>query len=620
MAFLLLALTFLAVSLALLATGGFTASVFGVRVSAHSPLPSAAGAALALSVWLVVARRAKTVSADLLRLHAWIERQARAIVLTIAALSGAAAVFFGTFSAAGSDASGYLSQAAMLSAGRLSREEPLAAVANWPDARTTLAPLGWRAGAGTTQVPTYAVGLPLLTAIPHALGGAIAASLVVSVSAALAVWFAARLAMLLAGGAAGVLAAVWIATVPVHIWGSIQPMSDVPVTAAWLACWLWIAKTAALRQAQGRPERSRGAEKGTVPFMAVFASLAGAIAVLIRPNLAPLAAMPWLYLIMRAPHAKAIAAASFAAPVAAAGVLIASLQWRYFGSPFQSGYGSASEIYALSNVVPNAALYLRWLLDTHGPWLLVAPAVLLVNHPSTLRQAQFRPEQSRGATRMRSLRAGTSLLPWMLAFAALVCCAYFLYAIFEHWSYLRFLLPAMAIAAIAVAVLVVSASRKLPAAAHAPVVLAIVLALAASNIASARELGVFRLAARQSRALLAGRYLASVLPPHAVVISGEQSGSIRYYTGRSIVRWDFLAADSLPHVTEQLVASGYDVWIALDDWEVPTYREKFAPLVTAGLDWPPAVDAGTDGRTQAWRLRDRAPFLAGARVLTDRLR
>jgi uncharacterized membrane protein YhaH (DUF805 family) len=594
MALLSIALTLTTISVALLATGGFTASVFGVRVSAHSPLPSAAGAALALSVWLVVAWRAKAVSADLSRLHAWIERHARAIVLTIAALSGAAAVFFGTFSAAGSDASGYLSQAAMLSADRLSREEPLAAIANWPDARTSLAPLGWRAGAGTTQVPTYAVGLPLLMTIPHALGGAIAASLVVSVSAALAVWCAARLAMLLAGGTAAVLAAVWIATLPVHIYESIQPMSDVPVTAAWLACWLWIAKPAALRQAQSRPERSRGAEKGTVPFMAVFASLAGAIAVVIRPNLAPLAAMPCLYLIVRAPHAKAIAAASFAAPVAAAGVLIAYLQWRYFGSAFNSGYGSASEIYSLANVVPNAALYFRWLVDTHGPWLLAAPAALFVTRASILR--------------------------WMIAFAALVCFAYFVYSIFEHWSYLRFLLPAMAIAAVAVAVLVVSASRRLPAAAQAPVCLAIVLALGASNIASARELGVFRLAARQSRAMLAGRYLASVLPPHAVVISGEQSGSIRYYTGQSIVRWDFLAADSLPHVTEQLVASGYDVWIALDDWEVPTYREKFAPLATAGLDWPPAVDAGIDGRTQAWRLRDRAPFLTGARVLTDRLR
>jgi hypothetical protein len=74
------------------------------------------------------------------------------------------------------------------------------------------------------------------------------------------------------------------------------------------------------------------------------------------------------------------------------------------------------------------------------------------------------------------------------------------------------------------------------------------------------------------------------------------------------------------HVTQQLTTSGYDVWVALDDWEVPKYREKFSPTTAGGLDWPPAMDAGTDGRTQAWRLRDRAAFLSGARVLTDRLR
>jgi hypothetical protein len=120
--------------------------------------------------------------------------------------------------------------------------------------------------------------------------------------------------------------------------------------------------------------------------------------------------------------------------------------------------------------------------------------------------------------------------------------------------------------------------------------------------------------------VLAGEYLAAAVAANAVLISGEQSGAMRYYTGRSIVRWDFLEAETLPQVEARLVNAGHDVWIVLDDWEVGLYREKFRSTAHAGLDWPPVVDAGVDGRIQAWRLRDRAAFLAGRRLRTDRLR
>jgi hypothetical protein len=588
-----LAVLSLTISAALIATGGFQTAVAGVRVSARSPLTAAAIGALFVIAWAFVAQRAHAVASDLTRAAAWVETEAHRIVLVIAALSGSIAIAFGTFSASGSDPSGYFSQAAMLARGELSYVEPLAAIAAWPDATATLAPLGWlavseredparveRVANGPTQVPTYAVGLPLLMALPHSVGGALAASLVISFSAALAIWFAARIAMQLAGGAAGVLAAVWLATMPIVLFESIQPMSDVPVTAAWLAVWWWIAKSA-------HPSTGRLTKK--VP--GTFFVLAGAVAVLIRPNLAPIALIPFVFLTMQR---RWSAAALLAVFVAASGLAIGYLQWLYFGSPLRSGYGSASEIYSLANLAPNGRLYFTWLLETHGPWLLLAPLGLLVTRDALLR--------------------------WMLGFAALVCLAYFVYSVFEHWSYLRFLLPAMAIAAIAVSVFVVTLTRRLPSAAQAPLLIALALLLATSQIATARDLDVFRFAARQSRALLAGRYLGSALPDNAVVIAGEQSGAVRYYSGRSIVRWDFLKPADLPLVTNELTRAGYDVWIALDDWEVPLYREKFRGSIAAALDWPPRVDAGLDARTIAWRLRDRTDFFSDRRVPTDRLR
>jgi hypothetical protein len=59
----------------------------------------------------------------------------------------------------------------------------------------------------------------------------------------------------------------------------------------------------------------------------------------------------------------------------------------------------------------------------------------------------------------RLARGARREMRWLLAFAALVIVAYLIYAVFETWTYLRFMLPAMAIAMIAAAALVVAAHR-----------------------------------------------------------------------------------------------------------------------------------------------------------------
>ncbi len=606
-ALLLATLIFTIVCLTLVATGGFVTTVFSLRVSARSALPTAIAATVAGLLWLASAWRSNAVATDLAAIEQWIVLRASIIAFSIAAMASAAAVRFGTFSAGGSDASGYLSQAEMLSRGVITRVEPLAMIADWPDAAATLAPLGWRAAAGEVQVPTYAVGLPLLMTPPHTLGGALAACLVVSAGAALVVWFGARLAMILAGGAAGLLAAVWIATMPIELYESIQPMSDVPVTAAWLATWLAVASVAGRRSPVDSTNRVKaGVVAGdrrlsTVDgSYAAFAGLTTAVAVLIRPNLAPLSAIPFIYMLVVSRGEGAATrlrkAIAFAIPVAIAGVLVAYLQRRYFGSALRSGYGSASEIYSLSNLAPNAALYSRWLMDTHGPWLLAAVF------------AVFAPADR--------------VIRWMLAFAVLVCGAYLLYSQFEAWPYLRFLLPAMTIAAIAASIAFARAIARLPVVVRVPMLLLVVFALATWQIGRARELDVFRFAARQSRALLAGRYLDAAIPPRgAVLITGEQSGAMRYYTGQPIVRWDFLSPAALPRVVQRVGDSGHELWFVLDDWEAGEFRDKFRGVAdAAGLDWPPLVEAGSEARILAWRVRDRAPFIAGAHAVTDRLR
>ena len=48
----------------------------------------------------------------------------------------------------------------------------------------------------------------------------------------------------------GIVAAVWLATSPVAIYEALQPMSDMPVTAAWLVCW-WLCFAPARIQRDG---------------------------------------------------------------------------------------------------------------------------------------------------------------------------------------------------------------------------------------------------------------------------------------------------------------------------------------------------------------------------------
>lgn len=539
-----------ALGLAIFVSGGVATTIIGIRVSARSPWPSLVTAAVLLATWVVAARGAKAIGPDLSAADRWLVSRSPAIVWTIALLAASTATVFNSFSAAGSDPSGYLSEAKMLSRREITRQEPLSPIADWPSAPATLAPLGWMVSSVPgMQVPTYPVGLPILLAPAHALGGPIAASLVVPLSFALAIWAVGALALRLAGAYASIFAATWFATSPVALIESMQVMTDVPVAAAWMLCWALAVR-----------EKSAAA------------GVAAAIAVLIRPNLAPLAAVPALYL-------RRTGVIAFAVPVALAAAVIASFHWRWYGSPLRSGYGTAAELFALGNVAPNATLYTRWLIDTHGPWLVLAPVALVW-------------------PKIRAMR-------WLLMFAALVVAAYLVFAVFEVWTYLRFLLPALAVGMVAVSGMVAAMLGRIPKGPH-PIGLALVLlALAATNVANAREHGVFRFADQQARARVVGEQLATMLPDKAVIVSGEQSGAMRYYTDRSIVRWDIAGSGALDVAIERLQERGYVVWLVLDDWEEQPFRRKFPAVSTMVLDYPPSVEsaAGVGIRTRAWRVR-----------------
>ena len=93
--------------------------------------------------------------------------------------------------------------------------------------------------------------------------------------------------------------------------------------------------------------------------------------------------------------------------------------------------------------------------------------------------------------------------------------------------------------------------------------------------------------------------------PAAVLLAGEQSGSMRYATGRPVVRWEALDATSLRAALAALEAHGLDAWWVLDQFEESRVRTRFAGVPEAALDWPPEVEAGRVMRTRAWRIASR---------------
>jgi 4-amino-4-deoxy-L-arabinose transferase-like glycosyltransferase len=393
-------------------------------------------------------------------------------------------------------------------------------------------------------------------AIPHAIAGIDGATAVVILSTFVAVIATGLLASQLGGSIAAVIASMLIAFTPVFLHQSIQPMSDVPVTAAWMMCFLLLAR--------------RGAS------FDALAGIACAIAVLIRPNLAPLALVP-LFLARRK--------RAFSLPVAIAGLFLAIVQWFWYGSVFRSGYGTAEELFAISNVAPNASRYFTWLGAT-------APVLFL---------SVF------GFIRLRRDRTTQALF----AFVALVIGSYLVYAVFDDWSYLRFLLPSMAVLAMCAAVALAAWIDRWPMAWRAPLLFVLLLGVTAYSLFIARSHDTFKLADQLRRVSRVGDFVNSNVPDSAVILSGEQSGSMRYYTHRSILRWEAATSGTLTSAITTLEQNGRPVYVVLDAWENEPFRKKFATVPVVSLDWPPVLEAGTSHRTRLWKLSDRDRFLRG---------
>jgi hypothetical protein len=488
----------------------------------------------------------------------------------------------GLFVAAAADAYGYVSQADLWARGSLVVEQPFAREMTWPNAAASLAPLGYRphrpALSGTDIVPIYSPGVPMLMALFKLVGGADAVYLVVPLLGGLAVWATYLMGRRLAGPLVGTSAAVLLAASPSFLFEVTAPASDVAATA-------WWTLTLALLTFQS-------------PQAALGAGLAASAAILTRPNLAPLALLFWLPLVLRILEGRRSEAGTprhrpalwYAAGTLPGVLTVGWLNWHLYGSPLRSGYGSLEELYAWGNAWANLARYPRWVVETQTPLVLLAFVAPFFLPPRDV--AGFGESRPRGT-------AAVWLCGILLLFGL-----YLFYQPFEEWWYVRFIQPMfpplLVLTIVTLVALVSPVKRVAPLLATAIAVLLVGL-LAWRGVRYATEQGASEVWRAEQRYIEAGEYVKSTLPERAAIISMQHSGSVRYYSGRLSVRYDVLRPTDLDLVVQELRRLGYEPYVLLDDWEEPIFKERFGAHSALGSLERGLIGATRDGRVRVYR-------------------
>jgi hypothetical protein len=494
-------------------------------------------------------------------------------ILAVAVAIGLAAfgVVRGTWAVGGSDSSCYALMAKTFASGDARLRSSLAD-APWPDAALTLAPGGFKPApdGSTASVPICAPGMSLLMALLAAVGGPDAIFWLTPIAAFVLVLSAFAIARQLAGPMAGVTAAILTASSPIVLYQTVQPMNDI-LTAA-----LWVFALA-------------------VAGSHFISGVSIGVAILVRPNLAPLAlvcaAIPFIQDSSRARQLRALALMTAGALPGAAALLV--MNRVVYGSALASGYGDVDALFSIGHVNTNLANYSRAIFQTQT----VVPAVGLLA-----------PVVFSG-----SKRTGAIVL---LAFVAVVFTTYLLYSPFPEWWYLRFLIPGL------VVLLVLASSVGVHLLAGARMgglipIAAVVLAIVA--VRSAVDRHVFELQRMEGRYRETAELVRDRLPPNAVVLTVWQSGSVRFHGDREAVLWESLDPEWLDRSLAWLRAKQFQPYLLFERPEEQQFRERFDGRSELGrLDWPPRFDLNRQVRI--YDPDDRARFHGGEAYPTENVR
>ena len=545
--------------LILLAHGG-QVQFLGLKLSSWHPLLLFWGgvAILAVYAWMwppAVGRHVALLST----------RQAAAATAIVAILASAASVHWGSTVAGGADSYGYLSQAGLWRQGELLIRGDIIRHSPWPLAIETWAPLGYRPAAGRIDAvaPLYSPGLPLVMALFQRVFGYCGAFFIVPIATAAVVALTFVLGLrVFQRPAPAFWAALLVAASPVFLFQSMNPMTDVPVVAAW---------TLVLVLA--------------VAHWPLAAGVAMALALAIRPNLILVAAAVFVWTALTDWRAWRLSIGRvptrtlrLAIGVAPAVIGIAWFNSYLYGSPLVSGYGSLDYLYSVSHGWKNVSQFTTRMFETQTP--IVLASVLFFVAPRWMGDARI--------PFPRLLFGGVMLS---------VALSYLFYIPFEGWTYLRFLLPMWPVLMLSTALALDAASRRWTsmtsiqgtAGAFPQLLVLACVALAVwRGVGIAEDRGTFDLWRGERKYADVGRYLADHTDPRAVILSFQHSGSIRLYADRLTMRWDQLDVAWLDRAVEYLSSARRHPYIVVDGDEAQLFRQLFGTLnQLGGLDWTP---------------------------------
>jgi hypothetical protein len=109
-----------------------------------------------------------------------------------------------------------------------------------------------------------------------------------------------------------------------------------------------------------------------------------------------------------------------------------------------------------------------------------------------------------------------------------------------------------------------------------------VVALGLNGIRIASNHAVFPVDEGERRYATIARLVADMTEPSAIILTSEHAGPIRYYAGRLTLRSDILDEAWLDRAVDWLRAAGRHPYFLLEDWELPSFRQRFAGRNTLG--------------------------------------
>jgi hypothetical protein len=252
--------------------------------------------------------------------------------------------------------------------------------------------------------------------------------------------------------------------------------------------------------------------------------------------------------------------------------LIAAIHATLYGSPLRSGYGSLTDVFALRHLLAAIEVYPARAFLSHSAFLglaFLAPLLL----PSS---------EQRGHARSVSV--------FLLLMAAVL---FLCYAFYDWWC-LRFLVGSIVLLLVLAAVALIRLIERFPPSARAPLVVLTGCIVVGLLLQRAATLGVFGLKATERRYVATADWVNEHLPQHAALVSMQHSGSLRYYTGRLILRWDLLPRRKLDGALLFLSEHGHPPYVVLDcAGETKAFaRRSYGRSDLSQMDWPTLAEIG----------------------------